>query len=328
MSTVIDVHTHMLSRDWWDLLRAHGAPHYIAGKTADGRDNVTYDGASFLLPVPAHFDYALRVKAMSDARVDLAIVSLTCPNAFFGDAAISTRAARLVNDDMARGQAAYPDRIRWMCSLPWEHPQAALDELARATRAGAVGVMVLANINGRSLTEPAFAPIWKAIDERALPVLVHPSAPPGTPFMDLKTHNMTGSVGFVFDTSLAIGRMVYDGFFETYPNLRLIASHGGGALPYIVGRLDRCFEMEPARRTKIAHFPSEYLRNIYYDAVVYRQDALDLCVRVAGADHVLYGSDFPHGIGDMKGCLARVDALPGECVDRVRGANAARIFRL
>ena len=111
---VIDVHTHMLNRSWFDLLREHGGPHYTAGKTREGGDCIMYDGASFLSPQPGHYDYALRIKDMNAAYVDMAIVSLTCPNVFFGDAAISTKAAVTVNDDMAAAQTAYPDRIRWM----------------------------------------------------------------------------------------------------------------------------------------------------------------------------------------------------------------------
>jgi aminocarboxymuconate-semialdehyde decarboxylase len=74
--------------------------------------------------------------------------------------------------------------------------------------------------------------------------------------------------------------------------------------------------------------PSEYLRRVYYDAVTYQQEALELCIAVGGADKVMYGSDYPHDIGDMKGCLERVDALPPDQRDAVRGANAARIFDL
>jgi aminocarboxymuconate-semialdehyde decarboxylase len=325
---VIDVHTHMLNREWFEMLKKQGGPHYSAGTNSKGQDIVMYDGASFLTPVPEHFDYAARIKDMNAAYVDVAIVSLTAPNAFFGTVDTSVTAARLVNDDMAAAQTAYPDRIRWMASVPWEYADEAVKELHRAHRNGAVGVMVLANINGRSLTEPAFAPVWEAIDKLGLPVLVHPTSPPGAGQMDLIKHNMTGSVGFLFDTSLAIGRMIYDGFFEKYRKLKIIASHGGGALPYIIGRLDRCFDMVAERRTKISHLPSEYLRQVYFDTVVYRQDALELALNVAGSENLLYGSDYPHGIGDMRGCLQRVDSLRGDVVRRVRGSNAQRIFKL
>ena len=326
--TVIDVHTHMFSHGWLELLQRHGAPHYEVGKTPDGRDCVRFDGAQFLTPVAAHYDYAMRIRDMDAVGVDVAIVSLTAPNCYFGSEQVSTSAARVVNDDMAQARQTYPDRIRWLASLPWEYAGSALEELRRAHKSGAVGVMVLANINGRSLTEEAFAPVWRAIDELALPVLVHPTAPPGTQYLDLKRHNLVGSVGFIFDTTLAITRMVFDGFFDAYPKVKIIASHAGGALPYIVGRLDRCHEMDPDRRAKISAPPSEYLRRIYYDAVTYRVEALKLCLEVGGPDNLMYGSDYPHRIGDMKGCLARVNALPAGNVKAVSGENARRLFKL
>ena len=229
---------------------------------------------------------------------------------------------------MARAEKAYPGRIRWMASLPWEYPPAAIAELKRCVDQGAVGVMVLANIGGRSLTDPLFAPVWQEIDRRALPVLVHPTAPPGTPEMDLRQYNLIASIGFMFDTSLAVARMCFDGFLDRFPNLKLIASHAGAALPYLVGRLDICFDNMNACRTKTETRPSEYLRRIYYDSVTYSPGALALCIEVGGADRVLYGSDYPHNIGDMKGILARVDALPATQRDAVRGANARRIFNL
>jgi aminocarboxymuconate-semialdehyde decarboxylase len=326
--TVIDVHTHMLGREWFELLRKHGGPHYEIRPSMDVPEAVWCDGAPFLTPQPAHFDYALRVKEMSAAGVDLAIVSLTAPSCYWGGPEISLQAARIVNDEMAAAQHVYPDRIRWFASLPWEYADAALAELARACDAGAVGVMVMANINGRSLTEPAFAPIWQAIDQRGLPVLLHPTSPPGTAELDIQDYGLTASVGFMFDTTLAISRMIYDGFFDRYPNLKLIASHAGATLPFIAGRLDFCWERMKAARQHISRPPSAYLRHIYYDAVCYRPEALALAIEIGGADHVLYGSDYPHNIGDMKGCLARVDARPAAERDAIRSGNAKRIFKL
>jgi aminocarboxymuconate-semialdehyde decarboxylase len=326
--SVIDVHTHMLNREWLELLRRHGKPRYELRKSLDAAEGIFLDGAPFMTPQPGHFDYDLRIKAMDAAKVDLAILSLTCPNVYWGGEQVSLEAARVANDDMARAEKAYPGRIRWMASLPWEHPQAAIAELKRCVDQGAVGVMVLANIAGRSLTDPLFAPVWQEIDRRALPVLVHPTAPPGTPEMDLRQYNLIASIGFMFDTSLAVARMCFDGFLDRFPNLKLIASHAGAALPYLVGRLDICFDNMNACRTKTETRPSEYLRRIYYDSVTYSPGALALCIEVGGADHVLYGSDYPHNIGDMKGILARVDALPAAPREAVRGANARRIFNL
>jgi aminocarboxymuconate-semialdehyde decarboxylase len=328
MTPSIDIHTHMLDRDWLELLRRHGEPRFELRKSLDAPEGIMMDGAPFMTPMPGHFDYDYRLKRMDEAKVDMAIVSLTCPNVYFGGPEISLKAARAVNDSMAAAQKRHPQRVRFLASLPWEYPDRAVEELKRACDLGAVGVMVLANIGDKSLTDPLFAPVWKAIDDRALPVLVHPTAPPGTPQMDMRQFNLIASIGFMFDTSLAFARIFFDGFLDRYPNLRLIASHAGGALPFLAGRLDQCHDNMNAARTKTQTRPSAYLRRIYYDAVVYRPEALKMAIEVGGADRVMYGSDYPHNIGDMVGCLKRVDDLPADQRDLVRGGTAQRIFKL
>src|SRR5687767_5193982 len=261
---VIDVHTHMLNDAFLALLRKHGGGYKVK-KVVGGQTGIFKDGAPFMTLMPGMFDYDLRIQAMDAAGVDIAIVTLTSPNVYWGSAKTSLEAAKLINDDMAARQRQYPDRIRFMCSLPWQHPKLAVAELKRACdELGAVGVMVLANIAGRSLTEKIFNPIWREIDKRGLPVLVHPSAPPGTAELDVMRYNLLASVGFMFDTSLAVARMIFVGFFERYAKLKLIASHGGGALPYIAGRLDICFDNMPACREKISIRPSQYLKRIFY----------------------------------------------------------------
>jgi len=327
-SPVIDVHTHMLTKEWVSLLEQHGAPRYSLKEVIGGLRAIHLDGAPFMTPVPNMFDWEARIANMNKARVDIAVTSLTCPNVYWGPPEVSLEAAKAMNDDMAGAQKSWPDRIRWFASLPWQHDRLALQELQRSCENGAVGVMVLANIDGKPLTDSGFSPIWKEIDRRALPVLVHPTAPPGVAHMGLHEFQLTAPVGFTFDTSLAIARCIYDGFFDRFPNLKLIASHGGGALPYLVGRLDICWDNIPAARAKTAEPPRNYMRRIYVDSVVFRQDVLDMCVSVCGPDNVLYGSDYPHTIGDMAGCLSRVDALPGGVRHQVRGFNAQRIFKL
>lgn len=327
--TVIDVHTHILSREYVDLLGEHGGPHYEVKVDRSGGPAVHRDGAPFMTLTSGMFDVDERLRAMDAAGVDMAVLSLTCPNVYWGGREISLRAARVMNDTIAAVQRAHPGRIAGLANLPWQYPDDALSELARACdEQGHVGVMVLANIDGVSLTDQRFAPIWEAIDARGLPVLLHPTAPPGIASMDMVSYNLIASVGFMLDTSLAVTRMIYDGFFDRYPNLKLIVSHAGATLPYIAGRLDRCHEMMPACRVTITEPPSAYLRRLYYDAVCYSTDALALCLQVGGPDKLLYGSDYPHNIGDMTGCLERVRALPAAVVADVEHRNAERIFGL
>ena len=325
-SPVIDVHTHMLTEAWVKLLEQHGRPRYSLETVKGGLRAIHLDGAPFMTPVPPMFDWKQRIANMDKAGVDIAVTSLTCPNSFFGSAEVSLKAAQVMNDDMAAAQKAWPDRIRFFASLPWQHEKLALEELKRACDHGAVGVMVLANIGGLPLTHPSFGNVWKEIDRRELPVLVHPTAPPGVAEMGMHEFQLTAPIGFTFDTTLAIGRCIFDGFLDRYPKLKLIASHGGGALPYLIGRMDICWDNIPAARSKTAAPPRDYMRRLYVDSVVFRQDALDMCVSVCGADNVLYGSDYPHTIGDMSGCLSRVNALSVR--DQVRGRNAERIFKL
>ena len=327
--TVIDIHTHMLTLDWIDLLRENGGSKYSVKDTRAGQRGIHLYDAPFMTLFPGMWDYDLRIKAMDEAGVDVAVVSLTCPNVFWGSREVSLCAAKMVNNSMAEQQRARPDRIRWFASLPWQYAEDAVAELARATKNGAVGVMVLASIDGEDLTNPRFAPVWREIDRLALPVLVHPTAPQGLREMHMGEYNMIPAVGFMFDTTLAFTRMILSGFIDTYPNLKLIAAHGGATLPYLAGRLDRCHETIPAFSEVIKDKPSRYLQRIWYDTVVYDQGALEMCVAVAGSDErVLYGSDYPHNLGDMAGCLARVNALKPASAKRIAGKNAEALFRL
>ncbi|HEY8268067.1 MAG TPA: hypothetical protein VIG34_05345, partial [Xanthobacteraceae bacterium] len=130
---VIDVHTHMLSRDFLALLQEQGG-HYKIAKTKAGQETIYNEGAPFMTLFPAMWDYDQRIKDMDKAGVDVAIVSLTSPNCYFGSRETSLKAARMVNDSMAAQQRARPGRIRWFASLPWQYVDDAKAELARAVK--------------------------------------------------------------------------------------------------------------------------------------------------------------------------------------------------
>src|ERR1700744_1070419 len=276
-------------------------------------------GGPFVTLMPEMFDYDLRLRAMDAAGVDIAVLSLTGPNVFWGTGAVSAEAARIGNAAFAESQKMYPDRIRWIASIPWEFPEAGLAELARARSEGPLGLASLANIRGRDLSDPLFQPVWSEIDRLGLPVFVHPTIPPGGKEMRLDEFSLAPPIGFMVDTTLAFARLILSGFFDRYPNTKLIAPHGGGTLPYLSGRLDRCYEAIPACRAAIKEPPSKYLRRICYDTVVYEPRALEMCVAVGGVDNVLYGTDFPHTVGAMNSCLALVRGVPGGDSSQMEG---------
>lgn len=323
----IDIHSHMLCREWLDLFKAHSGPRFSIQQVVGGNEVIHADGVAFMTPRPEMFDYPARLKAMDEAGVDIAILSLTGPNVYWGDAEASGRAARAMNDSFAEACARYPDRLRWMASLPMQFPDEALAELKRCIALGAVGVMALANIGGVPWTDKLFSPVWQELDRLGLPVFMHPTVCCGFDEMGMNDYQLSASVGFPFDSTMAVARMIYDGFFDRYPSFQLVVAHGGGTLPFLAGRLDRMWEVIPACRAKISRRPSEYLKKIYADTALYSREALRDTIECFGQDNVMYGTDFPHGNADMGPSLGRIAELSPELRDKVRGGNARRLFR-
>ncbi|MBL6864178.1 MAG: amidohydrolase [Rhodospirillales bacterium] len=326
--TVIDIHTHMFGESWLKMLNEHGGPTYSAGTLSDGRDYLIEKGAAACALEKEAFDYDARIEAMNQHGIDISIVSLTSPNVYWGGEQISIKTAILANDEMAAGQRAYPDRIRWFASIPFEYPEAAIQELHRAVEIGAVGVMATASINGRHLIDPLFAPVWAEIDKLELPVLIHPTAPFGSKEAEFGIERiLMPGAGFMFDTTIGIARMVVDGFFEQYQKLKIIASHGGGYLPYVNGRIDMFFKLETLSKFKIDRLPSEYFKQIYYDAVLYDPGALSLCIDIAGPEKVLFGTDFPMPC-DVPKLYDLIDSRPKDEAAAIKSSNAVKLFNL
>jgi aminocarboxymuconate-semialdehyde decarboxylase len=213
-----------------------------------------------------------------------------------------------------------------MASLPWEHADEAIAEIGHARSIGASGICTLTNILGDKLTDPRFEPVWAAIEETGLPVFVHPT----TPFVDgmgLEKYGLANTIGFTTDTSLCFANMFLDGFLDRHPKLKLIACHGGGALPYLIARFDQMWNKSTS--AKVSHHPpSAYLSKVWYDAIVYDDATLDFLIEQVGVDRVMFGSDYPFLIGDMVGLSQRVKRLPADQRDKVLSRNAVALFGL
>lgn len=324
---IVDIHTHAYTAEWYEILRTQGGEYGIKMRP-DDREEIFRGDTPVAFPQPGHFDYDLRIQQMDETGIDVSIVSLTAPNVYWGGQEVSCQAAAVSNDSMAEAELKYPDRIRWYTSLPWQYPAQAIEELQRTVELGAKGVMVLANVAGQSLTDPLFEDIWQEIDDRALPVLLHPTDPPGADVLDMGSYDLSWSVGFMFDTTLAVTRMIFDGFFDRYPNLKLIASHGGGALPYLVGRFEKGDEVELPERRRMSATPTEYLRHIYYDCITYDHRPLDYLISIVGADRVMFGTDWPHQVFDTTGALANTERLPADQREAIRSTTAVEVFGL
>lgn len=322
---VIDVHTHMYSRRWFEALKAAGDENVRVQPGPHG-DAMIYRWAGIGTLGPEMYDWDMRIRQMDAAGVDIAIISLSAPNVYWGTRETSAKAAREINDDFAAAEHKYDGRIRWMASLPWNNSDDAIAELRRAKTQGALGVCMLTNILGVPLTDERFRPIWREIEALRLPTFVHPTLPFNDP-LGLNVPALANAIGFTGETSLCFARMMVDGCLDAFPKLDLIACHGGGALPYLAARIDRCWDKMVLDK-RVKEPPSIYLKRLHFDSIVYDQPTLATLVSSVGEDRVLYGSDYPFSIGDMPGILARVDALPAVQRDKVRSGNAHRLFDL
>ena len=320
---VIDVHTHMYSRSWLAALKG-AADKDVKVQSGPKGDAILYRWAGIGTLGPEMYDWDARIQQMDAAGVDIALISLSAPNVYWGSRAVSARAARNINDEFAAAQQKYAGRIRWMASLPWNDAGDAVSELHRARDKGAIGVCMLTNILGVPLTDERFRAIWREIEALRMPTFIHPTLP-FNDGMGLNLPALANAIGFTSETSLCFARMMVEGFLDAFPKLELIACHGGGALPYLATRIDRCWDrMIADKQTREA--PSTYLKRLHFDSIVYDSATLEHLVSCVGEDRVLYGSDYPFSLGDMPGILARVDALPTQQRDKIRSGNAHRLF--
>ena len=193
-----------------------------------------------------------------------------------------------------------------------DDPDAALRELERTQGELRMnGVIVLSNINGRALTDPLYRPFFEECDRRRVCVFIHPMIPASAePFAE---YVLGPIIGFPFDTTLAVARLCYAGVFRELPNIRWILGHLGGAVPYLMERMDNGWRDFAECRVNIDELPSVYLKRLYYDTVSFSAPSLRLTRELVGADHMVMGSDYPHLLGSIDRAVSehRVARHPG-----------------
>lgn len=311
-----DVHTHHYPRAYFSLIERSGGDFAFATDPS-GQTIIRYRGSRFFGVTPAMTDPALRLTDMTRAGIDVAVLSLSTPNVFFAEGSAQTPVARMVNDAYAELIKAQPDRFKGFASIPMDDPDAAVRELHRAIDDLKLnGVILLSNIRGRALTDPAYRPFFAEADRMKLCILLHPMLPASADaFRDFVLGPL---VGFPFDTTLAVARMCYAGMLKELPNIRWIVAHAGGAIPYLAERLDNGYRDFAEDRVNIDDLPSAYLKRLYYDTVTFSPHVLRLLRDWAGAEHMAMGSDYPHKLGDITRAVTTIEALDVAADERDR----------
>ncbi len=321
---VIDFHNHFYPQAYLDALRS-GSSRVQVTVDGDGNPILHYPG-DYNIAVRGHRDVAYRESVLKELGVDRQVLSLTTPGTHVEEPATAVKLARLVNDGFA---AIVRDSRRFtaVATLPLSDPKASAKELDRACRQlGFCGAMIFSNINGTALSEERFLPVWEVANDLGAVIHIHPTSPVGVEAM--KDYWLMPLVGFPFDTTLAAASLVFSGVVERFPRIKWVLGHLGGAIPYLVERLDRGFYAFKECRANIDRPPSEYLRELYYDSVNFDPRALQLAIDFAGADHILAGSDYPHQIGSLPKMFESIAALNISDADRaaILGGNAARLL--
>jgi aminocarboxymuconate-semialdehyde decarboxylase len=187
--------------------------------------------------------------------------------------------------------------------------------------------MIDPNALGRPLGDPALDPFWTAAADLGAPVILHPFLLEAVERFG--AHYLHNLVGYPMETTLGAASLILGGTLERIPGLTIVLVHGGGFLPYQIGRFDRGHRARPEAQAGGVGIPSGYLRRFYYDSLVQRPEALAYLARTVGADRVVLGSDHPFWLGDPEPlAVVRGAGLGPEAETAILGDNAARIFRI
>ena len=303
----IDVHTHYYPEIFFKLLRDIPSEFSFANDPT-GRTIITHHGARFFGVTPPMSDPQKRLDDMDRVGIDVEVISISTPNIFFADETRQPEVARILNDAYADLIAKHPTRFKGFASIPMDSPDAAIAELHRAIDELKLnGVVLLSNIKGRALTAPVYRPFFEEANRMNLCIFLHPMLPPNPePFTE---YVLGPLVGFPFDTTLAVARMCFDGMLRELPNIRWIIGHLGGAIPYLMERLDSGYRDFAECRVNIDQLPSTYLKELYYDTVTFSPHNLRLARDLVGVDHMLMGSDYPHLLGSIERSVSSIESL-------------------
>lgn len=322
----IDIHAHIVDRHWMEQLTSKLG--LVAERTEDGKtlfrqSNAAGGGSTVAWSREDMFDIDFRLREMDRKGIDMRALSVSTPNVYPWKGAEAVAMARAVNDATARLCKSHPDRFVGLASLPLDDVDASLAELERAIgELGMKGLMIGSNIDGIPVNDAKFEPVWARINELKLAVFEHPMFPRDT--SDMQEFELPLRVGFAFDTTLAASRLIYGGVFERYPDFPYIMAHTGGALLILLARLDNGYRLFPDCRRFISKLPSEYAKQLYYDTTSFDPHAIEWALRVAGPEHVLFGTDDPYIDADTK--LVDGMNLDGTTKNLILGGNAARLL--
>ncbi len=334
--TRIDVFCHILPPAFYDRMLA------ISTRGHDMQKRVR--------EIPVLVDLDLRFRIMDAFEPYVQVFSLASPSIdILGDADETPELARIANDGMAEIAANHPKRFpAFVASLPMNNPDEAVREIDRAVNElGATGVQIFSNVNGRPLDHPAFEPVFRRMAELDLPIWLHPWRGPNVPdYLTEKRskYELWWVFGWPYETSVAMARIAFAGYFDRFPNLKIIVHHMGSMVPHFSGRLGPGLDLLGARTPDeeldaeaptLVKRPYEYFRMFYVDTALFgARHAMACGLEFFGAERVLFASDMPFdpekGPGYIRDTIRCLDEMRLSEADSrmIYEGNARKLLRL
>ena len=327
---IVDVHIHFLSPDAIEAARKAPGRHGVRVVDDGPRPTLVVGDEPPTRPLlEPLYTLARHLDFLRAQRIDAAVFGpLMDVGGYSLPPATGAAWSRVQNEALAASLAAAGGPHHGLAAVPLQDPKLAADELRFAVeRLGLRGAMVDPNALGRPIGEGAFDPFWRAAADLGAPVVLHPFLLEAVERFG--RHYLHNLVGYPFETTLAAASLILGGTLDRFPALDVVLVHGGGLLPYHIGRFDRGHAGREEVRADGAERPSGYLRRFHYDTLVQFPRALAYLVDVVGADRVLLGSDHPFWMGDPEPLeIIRAAGLTAEAQRLILGDNAARLFKL
>jgi aminocarboxymuconate-semialdehyde decarboxylase len=324
----IDFHAHVIVPEVYALAAEHNIFSELPtdpGVTDDMRSRIKDRAATVLARMSDLTDRIVNMDAMG-VDVQVLSASLVHQGLEWADAQTSLRLARTTNDWIANAVAAHRARLIGLGTLPLHVPALAVGELERCVRElGLKGAAISTTAGAMELGDPELRPFWGKAEELGAVIYIHPG---GNRDRRFKRFHLWNSVGQAFEEAMAISSLMYDGVLETFPRLKICVSHGGGYMPYYMGRIDRNYAEKANTRVNMSKPPIDYLRMLYFDSCVYERAVLQHLVDKVGAERVLLGSDYPVGEVRPVEFVTDTDTLSPTQQEAIVGANAAALLGL
>jgi aminocarboxymuconate-semialdehyde decarboxylase len=316
----IDMHGHFFSKQYLE-----GALPLSTART-DWDPLWRKQIENLIMPNPLMWSLEGRIEKMDEEGVDFQILSMVGPMVYFDDAKAAVEMAKISNDAIADACHLHPNRLGGLACLPLTAgADASIAELERCLENGHWGTAMGANIAGTTPDEEAFWPVYEELNRHQLPVLIHPLFSAGSDM--LKDFYLISSVGFMFDTTIAVARLLFKGVFERFPDIRFIIPHMGGTVPYLAGRWESTYKRGGPSQEHISQPPSYFLKRLYYDCIGFQPASLRCSQEVIGVDRFMYGTDYPFqkSMKPAMGLIEEMDWTPEEKEGVFRGV-AREVF--